>query len=235
MTETPQPPEENKPAPGYYPDGSGASRYWDGNGWTDQTQGQGATGAPTMTASNPRAEHKAAKAYAKATRPWYKKKRWIIAIVVVIIIIAAAAGSGGGGGGSDTSSEPASSSADPKAATPAPAKKAVKEKKSEPDMTAGQENALKAAGNYLGLTPFSREGLIRQLSSDAGDGYSKADATFAVDNVDANWKEQAAKAAENYLDMTSFSRDGLIEQLTSDAGDQYTLEEATYGVDKAGL
>lgn len=58
---------------------------------------------------NPKAAAKAAKAYAKASRPWYKKKRWIAAIVVGVIIVAAALGSGGeegatrggGSGGSD--------------------------------------------------------------------------------------------------------------------------------------
>jgi acyl dehydratase len=53
----------------------------------------------TQHGSNPKADAKAAKAYAKATRPWYKKKRWIAAIVVGVIIVAAALGSGGGGGG----------------------------------------------------------------------------------------------------------------------------------------
>ena len=83
--------------------------------------------------------------------------------------------------------------------------------------------------------PFSRDGLIEQLSSEYGDGYSVEDATFAADNVGADWNEQAAKAAQNYLDLMPFSRDGLIEQLTSDYGDQYTLEQATYGVDQTGL
>ncbi len=47
---------------------------------------------------NPKAAAKAAKAYAKASRPWYKKKRWIAAIVVGVIIVAAALGSGGNEG-----------------------------------------------------------------------------------------------------------------------------------------
>ena len=46
-------------------------------------------------------------------------------------------------------------------------------------MTAGQENAPRAAENYLSVMPSSRAGLIRQLSSDAADGYSVKDATFA--------------------------------------------------------
>jgi hypothetical protein len=53
----------------------------------------------TQHGSNPKADAKAAKAYAKATRPWYKKKRWIAAIIVGVIIVASALGSGGGDGG----------------------------------------------------------------------------------------------------------------------------------------
>lgn len=111
MTETPPPPEPQKPAAGYYPDNNGVQRYWDGNAWTDQTQGPRApTGATaTATASNPKADAKAAKAYAKASRPWYKKKRWWTAIIVLIIIIAAAAGSGGGSGDDNKSSDTSSS------------------------------------------------------------------------------------------------------------------------------
>ena len=44
---------------------------------------------------NPRAAAKAAKAYAKATRPWYKKKRWIGLIVIAVIVVIAVATSGG--------------------------------------------------------------------------------------------------------------------------------------------
>lgn len=49
----------------------------------------------TQEQQNPKAAAKAAKAYAKASRPWYKKKRWIAAIVVGVIILAAALGGGG--------------------------------------------------------------------------------------------------------------------------------------------
>lgn len=42
-----------------------------------------------------KAEAKAAQAYAKATRPWYKKKRWWAAGVVLVAIASSAAGGGG--------------------------------------------------------------------------------------------------------------------------------------------
>ena len=137
-----------------------------------------------------------------------------------------------GGDEPSDASKPAVSTAkdEPKAEEPK-----VEPVEEAPAMTSGQENALEAAENYRDTMPFSYEGMIGQLSSEAGDGYSKKDATFAADHVDANWNEQAAKAAKNFLDIMPFSRNGLIEQLSSDAGDQYTLKQATYGVNKAGL
>ena len=48
---------------------------------------------------NPKAAAKAAKAYAQASRPWYRKKRWLLAAVVVIVVIAATTGGGGGSDG----------------------------------------------------------------------------------------------------------------------------------------
>ena len=107
--------------------------------------------------------------------------------------------------------------------------------KTAPKMTASQEQAIGAAESYLDFTHFSRKGLIHQLSSDAGDGFSVADATYAVDHIKVDWNEQAAAAARSYLEMTHFSRQGLIHQLESSAGDGFTHKQAVYGVSKAGL
>lgn len=53
---------------------------------------------------NPKADAKAAKAYAKASRPWYKMKRyWLLAFFLLIVVIAAM--SGGGGGAEGTASD----------------------------------------------------------------------------------------------------------------------------------
>ena len=85
----------------------------------------------------------------------------------------------------------------------------------EPDLTSGQENALASAEDYLGYSAFSKEGLIEQLTFE---DYSKKDAEFAANNVDANWMQQAVASAEDYLSYTSFSRQGLIEQLEFSRG-----------------
>jgi hypothetical protein len=247
MTNTPQ----NPPA-GYYPDQNGVQRYWDGSAWTDQTQVQPAITSPPASMSAP--THSAA----SRERPWFKKKRFVVPGALAALLIAASAV--GGGGGASDGEEPATSAAvtqkseatdtdvkadatsdaEEKAADELEAavkKKAAAKKKAaeKPELTSGQENALAAAENYLSFAPFSHDGLIRQLSSEYGDGYSKADATYAADHVDVDYKEQAAKAAENYLDISPFSRSGMITQLTSSAGDQYTQAQAEYGATQAGL
>lgn len=104
-----------------------------------------------------------------------------------------------------------------------------------PVMSISQENAISSAKQYLSFASFSRTGLIRQLSSDAGDGYNLEDAQFAVDYLDVNWKDQARKSAVNYLEITAFSCQGLIEQLSSDAGEGFTLEQAKYGAESTGI
>ncbi|WP_167493154.1 Ltp family lipoprotein [Micromonospora ureilytica] len=102
-------------------------------------------------------------------------------------------------------------------------------------LSAEQKNAVRSAQDYLSYVAFSRKGLIKQLSSDAGDGYSLEAATYAVDSLDIDYNEQAVKSAQDYLKNGAFSRKGLITQLESDAGDGFTHSQAVYGVDEAGL
>lgn len=102
------------------------------------------------------------------------------------------------------------------------------------DLTAQQKNAVRSAKQYLSIAGFSRDGLIQQLSSDAGDGYSVLDATAAVDSLSVDWNENAARSARQYLSISGFSCKGLITQLSSSAGDKYTVDQATYGARQAG-
>ena len=84
------------------------------------------------------------------------------------------------------------------------------------------------------MTGFSRDGLIEQLSSDYGSGYSVEDAIIAVDRLNIDYNEQAVRTANTYLEMTGFSCKGLIEQLSSDEGEKYTKSQAAYGASRAG-
>jgi hypothetical protein len=186
------------------------------------------------TSRSTKADHKAAKAYAKATRPWYKKKRWWAAGLLILIIAASA----GSGAGTDQSARTASenTSQDSQKNKPAAQEESVAQQEpaaeSEPEMTSGQKRALQSAENYLDLTGMSKAGLIQQLSSSAGDGFSKADATFAANNVDADWEQEAVEAAKNYLEISPMSKDALIQQLSSAAGDKFTPAQARYAANK---
>jgi hypothetical protein len=84
------------------------------------------------------------------------------------------------------------------------------------------------------MTGFSKQGLIDQLDSSAGDGYSQQDATAGVDSLTVNWNAQAARSAKEYLQMTPFSCQDLIQQLDSSGGDQYTPAQAQYGAQQTG-
>ena len=99
-------------------------------------------------------------------------------------------------------------------------------------LTGPQKNALRSAKQYLGFSGFSRDGLIEQLSSDAGNGYKVTDATVAVDSMNIDWNKQAVKSAKQYLGFSGFSCKGLIEQLSSSAGNKYTVSQATYGANQ---
>lgn len=99
------------PPPGWYPDANvpGQQRYWDGNTWTDQTAPadpnapapQSPNQPPPTDARDAKARAKADKAYAKASRPWYKKKRFIIPGALLLLIVIITAVSSGGSDGDD--------------------------------------------------------------------------------------------------------------------------------------
>jgi Host cell surface-exposed lipoprotein len=108
-------------------------------------------------------------------------------------------------------------------------------KPSGPHYTLSQQNAIRAAKDYLSTAAFSKKGLIDQLSSSTGDGYPHKDAVFAVGHLHVDWKHEAVRAAKEYLHTSSFSCQGLIEQLSSSAGDKYTQEQAQYAANTVGL
>ena len=143
--------------------------------------------------------------------------------MLIIVIFAIAGGSG--------SDEVATASSAPASSVAAAEQPAIEP---EPRLTASQKNAVRSAKQYLNMTGFSRDGLINQLSSSAGDGYDLADATVAVDSLDVDWNENAVRSAKQYLAMTGFSCKGLIQQLSSSAGEKYTESQATYGAQQAG-
>ena len=101
-------------------------------------------------------------------------------------------------------------------------------------LTGPQRNAVRSARSYLEMKGFSRVGLIEQLSSEYGEGFSVADATAAVDSLTVDWDQNAARAGASYLEMKGFSCSGLVEQLSSEYGDGFTVSQARHGAAAAG-
>jgi Host cell surface-exposed lipoprotein len=144
----------------------------------------------------------------------------LVPVIIIIAMVGSAASS------VDTSTDSVSSTKQ------VAQKSADKPKAKKAEMTSSQENAVESAKTYLNTQAFSKKGLIQQLSSDAGDGFPRADAVFAVNHIDVDWNEQAVKSARQYLDTQSFSRSALIEQLSSSSGEGFTLAQAQYAVGK---
>jgi hypothetical protein len=139
-------------------------------------------------------------------------------------------------GTSDTFNSPAATSQAPataKATAPATAK-ASPTAPAGPTLTNQQQNAAESARQYLESQAFSRLGLIHQLSSSYGEGYSVRDATIAIDSLHVNWNAEAVQSAKEYLATQPFSCKGLIAQLDSPYGEKFTVAQATYGAKQAG-
>jgi len=167
-------------------------------------------------------EEKDAMVEAKALRPWFKKKRfWVLGFIVVTFLGSVLSGGNSSSNNSSTSANTTESNSNVNAD--------ASQESAESTETAGQENAREKVGSYLRVSAFSRSGLIKQLEFE---GFSTADASYAVDAITVDWNEQSAKKAKSYLDISAFSRSGLIDQLLFEG---FTQAQAEYGVNMTGL
>lgn len=247
---------------GWYPQSDGQQRYWDGERWTEHfapgaQQETPALGPETPAASAERSRQPTADPAAGAGPVGFVKRHKVLSGIAGGVLLFGMIGALAGGGDEPTtiaavvktqapsdspapSSSPSSSPAETpeevaQTPTPTKTKEAEPSQAAEPDGTAAQMNALRSAEDYLSFKGFSKTGLTDQLSSEYGEGYEKADAKWAVEQLDVNWNEEAVRVAESYLDMKGFSRSGLIDQLSSEYGEQFTVKQATYAANKVGL
>jgi hypothetical protein len=96
--------------------------------------------------------------------------------------------------------------------------------------------AVDAAQGYLGGGQgFSAQGLLQQLTSSAGSGFTEAQARYAINFLHPDWDAQAVDAAKGYMQMGGFSQASLIQQLTSSAGSGFTQAQAEYAASRVGL
>lgn len=192
-------------------------RYWDGSEWgirKDRVAGPSESDGPPGYVND-----------AVASSPKKRRSDWKIAAVALAVALVLWLVVGAMWlylEPSPTASAPArpptQTTPAPPAAKPAPG----------PSLTTSQRNAVRKANDYLDVLAFSKSGLVSQLEYN---GYSTADATYAVNSISVNWNEQAAKKAKSYLDVMAFSRSGLIEQLEYNG---FTRAQAEYGVSKVG-
>jgi hypothetical protein len=218
--------------PGWYPspDDATQQRYWDGQQWTSAI-------APTGP-SQPAAPVKQGS--------WFGRHKVLTALgaIVLVVIVASAAAAGGGGkktpvavGGTSSTAPSTVPSTPSSAPSTAPSvAPSVAPTPTAPAGTVSELSALQAGQGYLDMgSGFSRAGLIDQLDSAAGNGFPKADATWAVDHLKVDWNAQAVLSAKGYMSMGGFSRNSLINQLDSAAGSQFTKAQAIYAAKAVGL
>ena len=173
-------------AAGWYPDASAADqmRFWDGSRWSNEVAVAQAP-APTMThpvmAAAPfaapqspmeaKAQAAAAKAYAKANRKWFKKKRFVLPAVGLAAVIAISAGSAGSGEKPAAGSPAAKAAAKPAAANRLYPGRVDAQKED-------QEFAVGGSARLSGYTATVKTASFkRQLNDFQTDGYVVASVT----------------------------------------------------------
>lgn len=97
--------------------------------------------------------------------------------------------------------------------------------------TKGQLNALKKAESYSELLHMSKKGIYKQLTSEYGEGFTKEEAQYAIDNLDVDYKLNALEKAKSYQDTLNMSKSKIYQQLISSYGEGFTKEEAKYAID----
>ena len=105
------------------------------------------------------------------------------------------------------------------------------EVKVEDNIPTEYKSALKKAKSYSDNMNMSKAKLYKQLTSEYGENFTAEAAQYAVDNVEADWKENALKKAKSYQENMSMSKAKIYSQLTSEYGEHFTAEEAQYAID----
>ena len=102
----------------------------------------------------------------------------------------------------------------------------------DPDAPQEYQDALSEAESYATLLHMSKQEIFDQLTSEYGGNYSEEAAQYAVDHLQADWKENALEKARQYSDLLHMSKLGIYDILTSEYGEQFTEEEAQYAIDR---
>ncbi|GAA0863706.1 Ltp family lipoprotein [Paraclostridium tenue] len=167
----------------------------------------------------------------KDQRNFFMKHKILTGFLALLII-----GAIGSGGGNNTNSSSIKSDNNEsqemaqKTNSESTEKVAAKEKIKE-DIPTEYKSALRKAKVYSDTMAMSKAGLYDQLTSEYGEKFSQEAAQYAIDNIDANWKENALKKAKTYQGSMAMSPSAIYDQLKSEHGEKFTEEEAQYAVD----
>ena len=153
----------------------------------------------------------------------------VLGVLIALGIVGAALGAPEDSGGSPAASTAASVSAPGSAAEPAP------EPASETDAPEAVPteylSALKKAESYSEHMHMSKAAIYDQLTSEYGEQFTAEEARYAVDNLEADYRENALQKAKSYQEDMAMSPSAIYDQLTSEYGEQFTAEEAQYAID----
>lgn len=105
------------------------------------------------------------------------------------------------------------------------------ENNTEDNVPSEYKSALKKAKSYSDIMHMSKAGIYDQLTSEYGEKFTAEAAQYAVDNLEADWKENALKKAKSYQETMDMSPSAIYDQLISEYGEGFTEEEAQYAID----
>lgn len=167
---------------------------------------------------------------AKISKKFYKRW-WFWAIIVIAIFIGAIGGNDSSDSNLDTSTKKELSQNE-KTKEKVPAEEKTEAVVStEEKIPTEYKSALKKAKIYSDTMNMSKAGLYDQLTSEYGEKFAQEAAQYAIDNVEADWKENALKKAHTYQESMSMSPSAIYDQLISEYGEKFTQEEAQYAID----
>ena len=163
---------------------------------------------------------------AKNKKPIYKRP-WFIVIAFLIIVGAI----GGAGDDSSSSSDNVTNTTGQEISQNQNTEEVNSVEEVVEDVPTEYKSALRQAETYSDMMHMSKAGIYDQLTSEYGGQFTEEAAQYAIDNVEADWKENALKSAQNYQETMAMSPNAIYDQLTSEYGEQFTAEEAQYAID----
>ena len=166
------------------------------------------------------------KNYSKESKKPIYKRAWLGALAIVIVA--------GTTGCSDVDNSKEVNSGNVEAAQEVAqndSENTIVENKVEDNIPTEYKSALKKAKSYSDIMNMSKAGIYDQLTSEYGEKFTAEAAQYAIDNVEADWKENALKKAKSYQETMSMSPSAIYDQLVSEYGEQFTAEEAQYAID----